>query len=424
MNYGVSVFVFSLLAVAIIERSIRVFFDKRRTSSLVYAASFLWYLILINVFSLLRIPNGAPVVWLTTYFVVSLNFEGSWIKRIVAAISLYSIGVATDLGVLLAFGNIFTTFFGEHVMHTTASMAVSSLCSFMVALLLHKFKNIKKGENVAPLQIVLIVALPSSALAMQILFAVYADMPVFANLLASVILFGTNVFVFYLYDSLVAAHEGKLKSMLHSQEKEYYLAQCRLMQESAERAMSIRHDMKAHLVTLKEFAIKNRADSASEYIDNLLGDIDESKACCETGNLTFDSIINYKLKDIGQSGVKLDMNLQIPPALNVDDADIVTIMGNLLDNALEAVAKVAGEKYIRLSAVLDNGALLIKAENSFDGEVKYLDKKGGQEIASLKGGCAHGHGLKNIKRSVDKYGGYVKIAHADNVFSVKILLKF
>jgi len=357
-------------------------------------------------------------------FVVSLNYEGTWKRRIVAPVILLGIGMATDIGIMQTFGLAHTAFFGEHVMHTTVSMAVSTLAAFMVAFLLGKFKNLRKGINISPRQLALIVVLPLSSYVLLMLFAVYADMPTFASLLASVIVFGTNVFVFYLHDSLSAAHEEKLKSMLHSKEKEYYVAQCQLMQESAERARSIRHDMKAHLVTLKEFATKNRAGSASEYIDNLLGDIDESKACCETGNLTFDSIINYKLKDIEKSDIKLDMNLQIPPALNVDDADIVTITGNLLDNALEAVAKVEEGKFIKLNIVLDNGALLIKMENAFNGEIKYLDKKDGREIASLKGGCAHGHGLKNIKRSVDKYGGYVKIAHADNVFSAKILLSF
>ena len=140
----------------------------------------------------------------------------------------------------------------------------------------------------------------------------------------------------------------------------------------------------------------------------------ESNLLSETGNLAFDSIINYKLKDIKNSDIKLTMRLKIPPVLEIADADIVTIIGNLLDNALEAVAK-AGEKTIKLHVVLDNGALLIKVENSFNGELK-------EGLASLKGGSEHGHGLKNIKRSVDKYDGYMKTTPADHLFSVSILL--
>jgi len=423
MNYDAAVIVFSLLSVLRLDIYIRVFFDKRRTSLPVYAASFLYYLVLINVASILRIPNGAPVVLITTYFVLSLNYEGSWKKRILAAFSLFAIGFTVDLGVFLAFG--FTrTAFAEHSMHTTMSMAVSGLAILAAGLLLHKLKNLRKGVAVPSAQWVSFLALALSSIFVASALSIYADMPTFAAIITSVFLFGVNVLFFYLHDGLSAAHEAKLKAALHSQEREYYAAQCRLMRESSERAMSIRHDMKAHLATLKGFVLADGSKpySAVEYIDRLLGDIGDSKPLSDTGNPAFDSVVNYKLRDAAKLGVRLDANLQVPPALAIDDADIVTIVGNLLDNALEAAAKSA-EKFIRLSAVLDNGALLIKAENSFSGEVRYAGGKSGREIASLKGGPEHGHGLRNVRRSAEKYGGHVGIAHEGGVFSVKILLK-
>jgi len=221
-----------------------------------------------------------------------------------------------------------------------------------------------------------------------------------------------------------------MNSVLISQEKEYYFNQYQLMQESVEKVKSIRHDTKMHLAVLRDFIIKGNMGEAIGYINSLLEDIGENEIYSETGNLAFDSIINYKLKDIIKSDIELDMRLQIPPNINMDNADIVTIMGNLLDNSLEAMAK-ANEKKIDLTVVLNNGMLLIKVENSFNGVVKYLDKwdkkdkihKRGKkaEIVSLKN-CEHGYGLKNIKRSVDKYDGYVKFAHKGNVFSAKILI--
>lgn len=118
-----------------------------------------------------------------------------------------------------------------------------------------------------------------------------------------------------------------------------------------------------------------------------------------------------------------NMRLLIPPALNVDIADSVTIIGNLLGNALDAIAKVKN-KEIKLDIEFNKSVLFIKIENPFDGRVKYADGNAGEEthIVSLKDGDGHGHGLKNIRRSVEKYNGYVKINYADNVFSVGILL--
>jgi len=263
------------------------------------------------------------------------------------------------------------------------------------------------------------VGIPASSTIVIYIVLLSIDISVFAKVLAVIIMMGINTLVFYLHDSLSKAHKINLQATLHSKEKEYYFTQCQIMQESVAKVKSIRHDIKIHLAVLKEFTIKYKADDVAEYISSLLGDVEDSEIYSETGNLAFDSIINFKLKDIKNDNIKLDMRIQVPPILGADDVDIVTIMGNLLDNALEAVAK-ADEKIIRLNIVLNKGAILIKMENTFDGNVSYLDNK--KELASSKNEPGHGHGLKNIKRSVDKYNGYVKISHEGNIFSIRILL--
>ena len=188
------------------------------------------------------------------------------------------------------------------------------------------------------------------------------------------------------------------------------------MQESVDRVKSIRHDMKMHLVALKGYTVENKA--AADYLNRLLEDIDESVIYSDTGNMDFDSIINYKLRDAGKDAINLDIKMSIPPVMNVDVVDIVTIIGNLLDNALDAVAKV-NERFIKLDVELAKGGLFIKMDNSFNGEINYSDEK---QIVSLKSGDRNGYGLKNIRQSVEKYNGYMKITHIENVFSVGIFL--
>ena len=65
--------------------------------------------------------------------------------------------------------------------------------------------------------------------------------------------------------------------------------------------------------------------------------------------------------------------------------------------------------------------LFIRVDNSFDGEVKYDDKKE-KTIVTRKDGDNHGYGLKNIQKSIEKYNGHLDISHEDNIFSVGILL--
>jgi sensor histidine kinase regulating citrate/malate metabolism len=223
------------------------------------------------------------------------------------------------------------------------------------------------------------------------------------------------VLVFSLRDTVSDAHEDKLKFALQAQEKEYYFAQCRLMQESVEHIKSIRHDMKLHLSTAKNFAEKNEPQAAAEYLNFLLGDIKKSETYSETGNIAVDSIINFKLNSIHIDD--LELRLLIPPSVNIEVADIITILGNLLDNALEATAKAAKKK-LKLDVEYSKECLFIQIENTFDGKIKYANGN----IVTTKIGNNNGYGLKNIRRSLEKYNGHMEITHEGGIFSVTAML--
>jgi sensor histidine kinase regulating citrate/malate metabolism len=227
----------------------------------------------------------------------------------------------------------------------------------------------------------------------------------------------------YITSNLTTILNVKVNSALNAQEKEYYFAQCQLMQESMDSIKTIRHDMKFHLAAARAFTANNKSGEATDYIDSLLGSIEESESYSNTKNTAFDSIINFKLNNAEQKNIKLDIRLLIPPALNVEASDIVTIIGNLLDNALDAVSKVEDKK-IKLDIEYSRESLYIQVENTFDGLVQYSEDAGaeGKHMVTRKVGGEHGHGFKNIRKSVEKYNGHIDISHDESMFSVVILL--
>ncbi|MCL1788340.1 MAG: GHKL domain-containing protein [Defluviitaleaceae bacterium] len=223
--------------------------------------------------------------------------------------------------------------------------------------------------------------------------------------------------IFFLTDTLTAKYEAKLKSERQAQEKEYYFAQCQLMQESIEAMKLYRHDVKLHLSTLRGYAVGNKPEEAAAYLDGLLGDITKGDAYSSTGHTAIDSIINHKLRYAAAQNIKLEVDIFSPPVINADVADLVVILGNLLDNALDAVAKVEN-KTISLALKFTKSNLFIKVDNTFDGEVKYVNNI----IATRKTDGDHGYGLKNIRKAVERYNGHLDIRPRDGVFSVSALL--
>jgi len=409
---------FLLLSIAVttlaIERVMKIFFIKRKSPLILIVLSY----------SLLYLSLMLSGVWWTFFihlfalFVVSLNYESTLMKR-VASIggSLYVMLSLT--GIINAVAHFLPTDWYAENRGLTA-LLISFLVYVMTWIAYLMFKHIKTGNiNLNKLWLPLII-FPVIYIIIE-LFYFFIDRTVVGIAANTFHFLSVVIIIFYLYNVVSKVVADNIEAALHSQEKEYYFAQCQLMQETMEKMKSVRHDIKMHLATLKDHTSDNQV--ATNYLNRLLGDINESKAYSDTGNIAFDSIINFKLSNAKFDNIALDLNVAVPPEINVEVADIVTIIGNLLDNALEAVTKTT-EKFIKLDIEYGKGGLFIRVDNAFNGEISYLDNQIGTEkqIVSSKNSDEHGYGLKNIRQSVEKYNGYLKIIYDKTIFSVVAFL--
>ena len=420
MNIYTVVYLMSNVLIMLgIERFMGAFFEKRRTPLLVIIFSYLVYLASTSfVFLLIGIPIVSVFINIIALFLISLNYESAMIKRGVSTISVYFFHAAIEIPVFLLTGIPPDTMLANTEYREIPGFIIMGMLVYLVGSLFRNFRNVKKNTTALPLYWVSAIFIPTLSLFVSIVIAFSFDLPQIVMLLAIVSIFAINLLAFFMHDYIAKSYEEKMKSMLITQEKEYYLSQCQLMQESVNKMKSFRHDIKIHLAAMKGFSTKNKANDVSGYLDHLISDIEESEIYSDTGNLAFDSIINYKLRSIQSSNIKLELEMNLPPILSIEIIDVVTILGNLLANSLDALEKV-NEKWLKLTIDFSKGVLFIKVENSFDGKIKLTNEK---NIASVKLSDEHGYGLKNIERTADKYNGYMKVDHDKNIFSVGVLL--
>ena len=408
-----------------IEKLMRVFFEKRKTSFLCMTCSYLLYFVLSSLaFLLLNMPMVNILIGFATLFLISLNYESSIIKKLSSAICSLVLFMVADALVFVLFNIANTSFWVGAGHEETSAHIFVALSAFTTATVLQKFKNIRRNPTTQPVMYwvaILFIPLSSFALVMLIIFSTDTSQIAAAFIVA--IIFAVNLFTLYLNDGLSKAYEVSTQSALHEKEKEYYSSQCQLMQESVDKVKAIRHDMKIHLGAMQGFSVSGKTDDIVGYLEQLWGSIKESEIYSNTGNLSFDSIINHNFRDVPEKKIALEMEINIPPVLNIETADVVTILGNLLSNALEAVEKV-DKKWIKLTIALNKGTLFIKVDNPFDGKMNFADGREDdlERIMSSKRKSEIGLGLKNIKRSVMKYNGEMNVSCEGNVFSVSILL--
>lgn len=226
-----------------------------------------------------------------------------------------------------------------------------------------------------------------------------------------------NFVVMYLYNMLLKAFARKYENEILEQRMQEYQNQLSIIKESEERVSSLRHDLKHHLYELSLMAEHNQVSDIMEYLDSMKVFLQNPDEIITTGNQEMDSLLNYWLAKAKRSLYQVIVNVKIPETLQ-DTFDINTILGNLLENAIEAATQTEEQK-LEVSVGYDKGILTIQIENSCQGE---LQKQNGSYITTKRDKKNHGIGLKSVKRIIDKYRGEMVIQEQEGSFLVKIML--
>lgn len=350
-------------------------------------------------------------------FLITLNYESTMKRKISAVCFIYLFMFITDILISSLVGDFNISPLTQVKGDFTFGLIIMNFLLFFEALLAQNFKNIRKNHPVSNLYWISSFTIPASSIFIAITILNSMNTNRIIKVISIVVIFLINILTFCLHDSLSAAYTDQLNAAVYEQEKEYYYNQCELMKESMEDLKSFRHDVKNHLSTVSNYIKYHQSGEAEKYLLTLIGEVGNYPIYSDTGNTAFDSIINYKFRNAKEKNINFQINIQVPPKLNIDASDIVTILGNLLDNSVNAVLKTE-EKKILLNIYFSKGRLIINIENTFNGEVHYENG----EIVSSNESKEHGYGLKNIKRSIEKYKGYMEITYTNSLFITNILL--
>lgn len=220
-------------------------------------------------------------------------------------------------------------------------------------------------------------------------------------------------FVFCLYRILSEMLSQKYENELLLQEVKNYSSQLEILLQGEEKIKALRHDMKHHMNELKLMAGKNKNAEMEAYIDKMQ-DFAAANEIVSSGNMEIDSVLNYMLSQAKQKLNTVNVKIQIPEEL-AHSFDINVVLGNLLENAMEAAEKTE-EKSLDVKIRYQKEVLRIQIENSFNGRLQ----KGFPTTKTEK--SAHGIGLNNVKKIVEKYNGLMEICPYENTFCVKVIL--
>ena len=182
------------------------------------------------------------------------------------------------------------------------------------------------------------------------------------------------------------------------------------------------HDVKNHLLAIQ--SMSGSEGEINDYLSELLPKFEGYETQVKTGNPTVDAILSEKIQLAYADGIRFNVCLDLSGLDHIKTVDLVTIFGNAVDNAIEALRKTEkseGERFLFIKSSTFANNVVIRFQNRYAGDVEL---RGGVPVTSKKDADMHGLGISSIRNAVRRYGGTVTVK-ADNVnkeFTLVVML--
>ena len=253
-------------------------------------------------------------------------------------------------------------------------------------------------------------------------FVEFYSMPMFCYMMLFLAVIGIWIFLDIQAEAWDVETEQH-RAELEEQDKKMLQMKVKAMEEQYREMLKSRkivHDMKNHLLALKKYTQEQDWKGLEEYLNELSRDILDYNYQIWTGNHMLDMILNQKEKEAEKQKTQMQISTEVFTTLPFSDREIISLFGNLLDNALEACEQIKeGERWIHIKMKKKNQLLYIEIVNAAKNTGIQIDEN---FVSTKKDGVLHGYGMKNIRDIVEQYNGMFQCKSQEDRFEVVITI--
>ena len=403
----------------------QIFFEKKIRTVFVWGIEgvyFLWQIVSMH---------GMPtfLTWLrlliSVVFVMMVSFsvKGSMFQRSVFAIIYNAIWMLSEVltGYFLMVFNV------DIIVQNLVGSMISKLLLLALVIVLKVFFSHGVLQELPWNYNAMLLLLPTGSMFMAYhLFVLSSKVEevqyILVSFLIAIIILMINIMMFGIYMKLSDNLELKRKNSIYQLQIDLYNSHIKEKESAMMEFRRARHDLKHQIIYLLDLSEKKEYGQLELYLKKLIDwEPLEGIMIAYTENFMIDALINYKYSFAKRNGIAFSVNLEVPMTLPFEDTDLCIILGNALDNAMEA--GVRGEvptPYVDLKMKYDRGSLVIIIENSFDGKIR--KNHSGKLLTRKLETENHGIGMDSIRKATEKYHGLLDIENEDGKFCLMIIL--
>lgn len=370
-----------------------------------------------------------PIISFIFLILLSMIYEGRISLKIISNLILAGLFILSEViivMIIIRFIDYDIKFFQENVVYYLQGVLVSKLLVFIVVKIIEYRMNNSYSLVRKKILIPLVLMPISSILVIYIVsekaFVMTNTYVSLLTILIVLFLIIVNIAIFYLFEKQLKREEEKIKSEFFKEQLENQRKHFGELEENQRRTNRTIHDIKNQLLAILGYIKDNQNQLAIESMDILCDNITGDSNFVRTGNVAIDSLLNAKINKIDELGINLKTSIFIEQSNQVEDIDLCILLGNAMDNAIEACEKISSEneKKIKFRIIQVEEYLSIEISNSIFTKVKIQKDR---IFTTKKDQLFHGFGLESIKEIVEKYNGHMNYEQKENTFIVKILLQ-
>jgi two-component system sensor histidine kinase AgrC len=365
------------------------------------------------------------VISLFTTFLLTLFFNGALLDKIFAVLSFQIISFISEMLFTIIVKLLDTDFLtGSDQIMVNILMNAGSKIFLLLLVLLVSLKLKKQSFHSVEYNLLLF----TTPIVSTVIFLIMAlsftpekiNVPLYTSIVIGILILNiiNCILIDRTYQNMTVQNENNdLLRQLKFQKEKYTQ-----LNESYKQSRRIIHDIKKHYFVIKEYAAHDMNEKITEYLESAINSLESTYIKYNTGNLVIDSMLTNYENIASKNGVEFSAKVNVDyNMIPVKEYDLSIIIGNLLDNAINAtclnpsenhVTPAAG-RYIKVLLSTENKRFYIACENSVS--------KPDQDSGSAADNSDHGYGLINVDDMVSKYYGFMSVS-SDGPWVVNIIV--
>ena len=388
------------------------------------------YLIYYIVSSFIYLTIGIPTIMLFTnitfIFLIQFNYKTIVKDKILLSIYIYLIILIVDLFTAFILNNRdknWNEVYFSFKYLTLPSIILGLILFIMIIKSLKLFKNMKFRIYIPNNFFLMLLIAPFMSICLLLVL-----LKILLNykkefLITIFILFGLNILIFLTYNYIIETIIEKEEKNMLKQKYLSYTEQFELIKENFETLKLLKHDIRKYISYINKLILDENYEETLNYINELnnINIFKNDTNIIKTDNICIDTILNLKLSEAIENNINVETDINIPYDINISSVDMVCLLGNLIDNCIEANLKLnKKERYIFLKLKYYNETLLINLINRYDNII--VDDNGCILTSKHNRNEKYGLGLKIVEKIIEKYNGILEINNDNNTFDLNIII--